>query len=127
LGAVGHIPRVCRHPTQEERVYTVASQDSVVTSVADDSTDGRRVFLVVAVTVVALAGILGFFVGANGADVAPSIPLVGGLVLPTTPATMTVYGMLLAAVSLGVLFGLVTLASRFDEGDGADLDVDDPE
>ncbi|AUV81880.1 hypothetical protein C2R22_09645 [Salinigranum rubrum] len=86
---------------------------------ADDSTDGRRVFLVVAVTVVLIAGGIGFFVGANGASVAPTITLFGGLVLPTTPVTMAVYGMLLAVVSLGVLFGLVTLASRFE-----DVDVD---
>ncbi len=89
-------------------------------SVADDSTDGRRVFLVVAATVVLIAGGIGFFVGANGASVAPTISVLGWFALPTTPATMTVYGMLLAAVSLGVLFGLVTLASRFDDVDAAD-------
>jgi Zn-dependent membrane protease YugP len=88
--------------------------------VADDSTDGRRVFLVVATTVVFLAGGIGLFVGANGASVAPTITVLGGLVLPTTPATMAVYGMLLAGVSLGVLFGLVTLASRFDDADAAE-------
>jgi hypothetical protein len=84
--------------------------------VTDDSTSGRRVFVVVAVTVVAIAGVLGFFVGANGAAVAPTIPIAGGFALPTTPATMTLYGMVLAAVSLAGLFGLATFASRFDEG-----------
>jgi hypothetical protein len=81
----------------------------------DDGTDGRRIFGVVAVTVVILAGIIGFVVGANGAAVAPAIPLAGGVSVPTTPLTMTLYGMGLAAVSLGGLFGLVTLAARFDE------------
>ena len=81
----------------------------------DDSTDGRRIFLVIAVTVVIVAGILGFFVGANGASVAPSIPLVAGLSLPTTPLTMTLYGMMLAVVSLAALFALVSFVSRFDD------------
>ena len=98
----------------KKRVYTVGS---IATDVTEDSTDGSRIFLVIAVTVVVLAGILGFFVGSNGAAVAPTIPLVGGLELPTTPATMTAYGMLLAVVSLAVLFGLVTFVSRFDDVD----------
>jgi hypothetical protein len=85
--------------------------------VTNDNTDGSRIFLVVAVTVVALAGLLGFFVGSNGAAVAPTISVAGGLTLPTTPLTMTAYGMLLAAVSLAALFGLVSFASRFDEVD----------
>ena len=80
-----------------------------------DSTDGRRVFGVVAVTVVLIGGLLGFFVGSNGAEVAPTIPLVGGLSLPTTPLTVTLYGMVLATLFVGALFGLVTLASRFDD------------
>ena len=86
----------------------------------DDSTDGSRIFLVIGVTVVFLAGLLGFFVGSNGAAVAPSITVFGQFSVPTTPATMTVYGMLLALVSLAVLFGLVTVASQFDEVDGVD-------
>jgi Zn-dependent membrane protease YugP len=85
--------------------------------VTDQFTDGRRVFVVVAASVVALAGIIGFFVGSNGAEVAPTISVFGLLALPTTPATLTLYGMVLAAVALGVLFGLVTLASRFDDAD----------
>lgn len=91
-----------------------------MTAVTDDSTDGRRVFLVIAVSVVLIAGGLGFVVGANGASVAPTITVLGRFALPTTPATMTVYGMLLAAVSLAALFGLVTVASRFDTVDEAD-------
>jgi len=91
-----------------------------VTPVADDSTDGRRIFLVIVVAVVLLAGGIGFFVGANGASVAPTITVFGGIDIPTTPATMTLYGMVLALVSLGVLFGLVTLASRFDDVDDTD-------
>ncbi|WP_318570061.1 DUF7520 family protein [Salinigranum marinum] len=83
----------------------------------DDSTDGRPIFVVIAVTVVLLAGVIGFFVGSNGATVAPAIQVVGGIALPTTPVTMTLYGMAIAVLSLGGLFGLVTLASRFDEVD----------
>ena len=81
----------------------------------DQFIDGRRVFLVVAASVVALAGVIGFFVGSNGAEVAPTISVFGLLALPTTPATLTLYGMVLAAVALAVLFGLVTLASRVDD------------
>jgi ribose/xylose/arabinose/galactoside ABC-type transport system permease subunit len=85
--------------------------------VTDDSTDGRRIFAVIAVVVVLLAGVLGFFVGSNGADVAPAVSVLGLFALPTTPVTMTLYGMVLAAGSLVGLFGLVTLASRFDDVD----------
>jgi hypothetical protein len=99
---------------RRKSVYTV---DSLPSPVTDDSTDGRRIFVVVGVTVVFLAGLLGFFVGANGADVAPAISVLGVFSLPTTPVTMTLYGMGLAVVSLAGLFGLVTLASRFDEAD----------
>ena len=77
--------------------------------------DGRRIFVVVAASVVALAGVIGFFVGSNGADVAPTISVFGLLAIPTTPATLTLYGMVLAVVALAVLFGLVTLASRFED------------
>jgi hypothetical protein len=85
--------------------------------VTDDSTDGSRIFLVVGVTVVLLAGLLGFFVGSNGAAVAPTISVLWGISVPTTPVTMTVYGMLLALVSLAALFGLVSVASQFDDVD----------
>jgi hypothetical protein len=85
--------------------------------VTDDSTDARGIFVVIAVTVVLLAGIIGFFVGSNGATVAPTIQVAGGIALPTTPVTMTLYGMGIAVLSLGGLFGLVTFASRFDEAD----------
>ena len=83
----------------------------------DDSTDGRRIFAVIAVVVVLLAGVLGFFVGSNGAEVVPAVSVLGLFTLPTTPVTMTLYGMVLAAGSLVGLFGLVTLASRFDDVD----------
>lgn len=83
----------------------------------DDSTDGRGIFVVIAVTVVLLAGIIGFFVGSNGSTVAPAIQVAGGFALPTTPVTMTLYGMGIAVLSLGGLFGLVTFVSRYDEAD----------
>lgn len=96
----------------KKRVYTVGV---LPPDVSTDSTDGRRIFGVVAVTVVALAGVIGFVVGSNGAAVAPTIAVVGGIDLPTTPVTMTLYGMGLATLSLAALFGLVTLASRYDD------------
>jgi hypothetical protein len=95
-------------------VYTVGF---LPPDVSDTSTDGRRIFGVVAVSVVLLAGLIGFVVGSNGAATAPVISVLGLVSIPTTPVTMTLYGAALAAISLLGLFGLVTLASRFDDAE----------
>jgi hypothetical protein len=76
---------------------------------------GRRILLVVGASVVAISGILGLFVGENGKQVAASIDFYGLVSIPTTPLAVSLYGMVLSAVALGVLFGLVEFASRWDE------------
>ncbi|MDS0298896.1 hypothetical protein NDI76_09075 [Halogeometricum sp. S1BR25-6] len=87
-----------------------------VTSTAEDGR-GRSILLAVGVSVVALSGVLGFFIGSNGAEAVPRSALFGGLlVIPTTPLSMTAYAVTLSTLVLAVLFGLVELASRM-EGD----------
>ena len=87
-----------------------------VTAAAEDGR-GRSILLAVGVCVVALSGVLGFFIGSNGAETVPRSALFGGLlVIPTTPLWMTAYAVVLSTLVLVVLFGLVELASRM-EGD----------
>lgn len=82
---------------------------------SDDSL-GRRILLFIGGAVVSLAGLVGFFVGANGASVRRSIEIFGLVTIPTTPATLATYGILLSATLITVLYGLVEVASRL-EGD----------
>jgi hypothetical protein len=84
-----------------------------------DHADGRPILLAVAVSVVLLSGLIGFFVGSNGSVVGPEASLFGLVTVPTTPATMAGAGMGLAVLLLGTLFGLVELASRLEDTDGA--------
>ncbi|RDI70396.1 DUF7520 family protein [Halopelagius longus] len=77
---------------------------------------GRRILLGVGATVVVLAGVVGFFIGSNGAETAPRVAVLGGLVtIPTTPLSMSLYAALVAAGVLTVLFGLVAVASRYED------------
>lgn len=77
---------------------------------------GRTILVAVGVSVVAISGILGFFIGSNGAEAVPEAALFGGLlVLPTTPLSMTAYAVVLSSVVLVCLFGLVELASRMED------------
>jgi prolipoprotein diacylglyceryltransferase len=65
--------------------------------------------------VVLLAGVIGFFVGSNSAEASPTFEVFGTVALPTTPLSVTLYGMLLAAVFMAGLFAAVEFASRYDE------------
>nr|WP_241429812.1 hypothetical protein [Haloferax larsenii] len=80
-----------------------------------DRMGGRRVFLVIGVSVVLISGILGVFIGENGGQVTESIQLFGVLSLPTTPVAFALYGMVVSVFALGALFGLVEFASRLEE------------
>ncbi|WP_410764567.1 hypothetical protein [Haloferax sp. DFSO60] len=80
-----------------------------------DRFGGRRILLLVGLSVVAISGILGLFIGENGKQVATSIDLYGIVSVPTTPLAVSLYGIIISAVALGVLFGLVEFASRWDE------------
>ncbi|MDS0292718.1 DUF7520 family protein [Halogeometricum luteum] len=86
-----------------------------VTAEAEDGR-GRSILLAVGVCVVALSGVLGFFIGSNGAEAVPRSALFGGLlVIPTTPLAMTTYAVALSTLVLLVLFGLVELVSRRED------------
>ena len=58
--------------------------------------------------------LLGFFVGANGGEALSELSLFGVLTVPVSPLAMTLYGMLVVAVAVSLLYGAVSLASRFD-------------
>ncbi|MFC6825446.1 DUF7520 family protein [Halopelagius fulvigenes] len=79
---------------------------------------GRRILLGVGAVVVALAGIVGFFVGSNGAETVPRAAVLGGLVtIPTTPLSMSLYAVFVTTAVLAALFGLVAVASRYEDAD----------
>lgn len=81
-----------------------------------DRISGRYLLLGLGGLVVAIAGYLGFSIGATHAGTADPIH-VGPLVLPTTPVAMGLYGAGVALLVLGCLFGAVVLASRFEATD----------
>jgi hypothetical protein len=79
---------------------------------------GRRIMLVVGLSVVAVSGLIGSFIGSNGAEAVPQATVLGGaLTIPTTPLAMTLYGVVLSAAVLAGLFGLVELASRYEDAE----------
>jgi hypothetical protein len=63
---------------------------------------------------IALGGVLGFIVGANGGRGLDAIEPFGLLTVPISPGAMTLYGMVVIAVAIGTLYGLVSVASRYD-------------
>jgi hypothetical protein len=81
----------------------------------NDESSGQRLLLILAGVVVILAGVIGFFVGSNSAETSSTLEVFGTVALPTTPLSVTLYGMLLAAVFMGGLFAAVEFASRYDE------------
>lgn len=81
-------------------------------------TAGEKVVVQIYVVIVALAGVMGFVLGAiRPADLEPA--LFGVIALPPTPFGVALYGLVTVGVGLGVLLGLVIYVSRWDEdGDG---------
>ncbi|WP_253737310.1 DUF7520 family protein [Halohasta salina] len=75
---------------------------------------GRRILLGLGAGGVLLGGVLGFFVGANGGEALTEVTPFGVLTVPISPAAMTLYGMIVVGVAIGLLYGAVSLASRFD-------------
>lgn len=74
-------------------------------------TPGEKVVVVVYVIIVALAGVMGFVLGAiRPADLQPA--LFGVIALPPTPFGVALYGMVTVGVGLGVFLGLVIYISR---------------
>lgn len=74
---------------------------------------GRRILLGLGGLGVLIGGLLGFIVGANSSELG-TISVGGVIAVPLTPAAMTLYGMVVVTVALGVLFGLIWFASKFD-------------
>ena len=81
---------------------------------SDDTGVGRRILLGLGIGMVALGGVLGFVVGANGGGGLDAIEPFGLMTVPISPGAMTLYGMVVIALAIGVLYGLVSVASRFD-------------
>jgi len=75
---------------------------------------GRQILLALGGVGVLIGGLLGFVVGANSADETGEITVGGLFVVPITPGAMTLYGMAVVGLALLGLFGLISLASRFD-------------
>jgi ABC-type antimicrobial peptide transport system permease subunit len=75
---------------------------------------GRRILLGLGGLMVLLGGLLGFIVGANGGEELSELTVFGMLTVPISPGAMTLYGMIVIAVAITVLYSAVSLASRFD-------------
>jgi hypothetical protein len=73
---------------------------------------GRRLLGWVALSIVTTIGLVGYVVGTNNAGRVDTIEVIGGVTLPVTGPSVALYGVVVSAVGLGVLFGLVELASR---------------
>ena len=81
----------------------------------DVGNSGRRLLLALGGFVILLGGVLGFIVGANGGgDLMSELSVFGLLTVPLTPGAMTLYGMVLITVAIGILYGAVELASRYE-------------
>lgn len=74
---------------------------------------GRRVLLTVGAIVVLVCGYIGYVIGTSHADRA-AIRVFGRVTLPMSPLAMSIYGSGLALLVIAILFGAVSLASRYD-------------
>ena len=87
---------------------------------SDATVSGRPIFAAVAVLVVLVAGGMGAVVGASGQERAVAMDILGVISFPMTPVSMAAFGMLATGSVLALLFGLVSVAARYD--DAADSD-----
>ncbi|MFC7042178.1 hypothetical protein DM826_08555 [Halonotius aquaticus] len=81
---------------------------------SDDRGAGRRILSLLGLGMIALGGVLGFVVGANGGGGIDAIEPFGLVTVPISPGAMTLYGMGVIAVAIGTLYALVSVASRYD-------------
>jgi hypothetical protein len=84
----------------------------------DSTISSRPIFAAVSVVVVLVAGGLGAIVGASGQERAVAMDLLGVVSFQMTPVSMAAFGMAVTASVLALLFGLVSVASRYDEAGG---------
>lgn len=84
---------------------------------------GRKIMLGLGATIVAISGAIGWLVGSNGSVAISEAAILGtDVTIPVTPAAVALYGVAVSTLLLGLLFGLVELASRL-EGDEGESDV----
>ncbi|MFC6785709.1 hypothetical protein ACFQFH_07295 [Halobaculum halobium] len=74
---------------------------------------GRPYLIGAAAVVTLFAAAAGYVVAANNA--VGSVTVFGAVTVPGTPTAVAAYGAVLSLAVLGVLFGLVTVAARFDD------------
>ncbi|WP_135825440.1 DUF7520 family protein [Halorussus ruber] len=84
----------------------------------DETISSRPIFAAVAVIVVLVAGGIGAIVGASGQNRAVSMDLLGVVSFQMTPVSMAAFGMVVTASVLALLFGLVSVAARYDDQTG---------
>lgn len=75
---------------------------------------GRPIFAVVVVVVLSLSGLIGLVVGTTGQERGMSMELAGVVSFAMTPVSMAAFGVLVTASVFALLFGLVSVASRYD-------------
>jgi len=98
----------------------LTGSSSLLAAMSDDESKpgveglGRRILLGLGGLMVLLGGCLGFIVGANGGETLTEISVGGVLTVPVSPGAMALYGMVVVAVAITVLYGAVSLASRYD-------------
>ena len=76
---------------------------------------GRPIFVATAVVVVLIAGGMGLLVGASGQKRGMTMDLLGVVAIPMTPISVATVGVVVTVTVLVALFGLVSVASRYDE------------
>lgn len=75
---------------------------------------GRPIFAIVVVVVISLAGLIGMIVGTTGQQRGMAMDLAGVISFAMTPVSMAAFGVLVTAAVFVLLFGLVSVASRYD-------------
>ncbi|UPV99193.1 hypothetical protein M0R88_11725 [Halorussus gelatinilyticus] len=85
---------------------------------SDSTISSRPIFAGVSVVVVLVAGGIGAIVGASGQKREVAMNLLGVVSFQMSPVVMAAFGMVLTASVLALLFGLVSVASRYDDETG---------
>ncbi|MFC7045482.1 cox cluster protein [Halobacteriaceae archaeon GCM10025711] len=83
-------------------------------STPERSRRGPRVVLALYVSLVTLAGVIGFLVGSIGPDDLQAVSFLGLVTFDPTPFGMAAYGVATVGTALTVGILLVVLASRYD-------------
>lgn len=85
---------------------------------------GRRILLTLGGIVIILSAGIGWLVGSNAAQsVARTEIFQMSVAIPTTPLSLSLYGTIVSALLIGVLFGLVSVASRIEDQDDISVDT----